>query len=56
MKCQAEAKTGTLLYVNRFPILDMKPEKEFFLGSKYDTYYLYKINKDIRNKENQVVK
>jgi len=51
MKCQAEAKTGTLLYVNRFPIPDMKPEKEFFLGSKYDTYYVYKTHKNILNRK-----
>jgi len=44
IKCLAEAKEGCLLYVNRFSIPNMKPEKEVRLGSKYDTYYVYKIH------------
>lgn len=42
-KCQAEAKKGALIYVNRFPIPNLKLWKKFFLGTKYDTYFIYKI-------------
>ena len=51
IKCQAEAKKGTLLYVNRFLIPNITPEKEFFLGSRYDTYYIYKIHRNGKNKK-----
>jgi len=50
-KCQTEAKKSILLYVNRFPIPDMEPKKECSLGSKYDTYYIYKVNKNLENKK-----
>lgn len=43
IKCQMEAKKGTLLYVNHFPIPHIQPEKKFSLNSEYDTYYIYKI-------------
>ena len=46
VKCQKEAKENALIYVNRFPISDIKPKKEVSLGSKYDTYYVYKIQKN----------
>ena len=42
VKCQKETKKGTLFYVNRFPMKNMKLEKEIYLGSKYDIYYVYK--------------
>ena len=42
LKCQKETRKGTLFYVNRFPMKNMKLEKEISLGSKYDTYYVYK--------------
>ncbi|MBP5534859.1 MAG: hypothetical protein J6Y03_05085 [Alphaproteobacteria bacterium] len=50
-KCQSEAKEGTLLYVNRFPIPDMKAKREVSLGCKYDTYYIYEVQKRHLNKK-----
>ena len=43
-KCQKECKKGTLIYANRFPMPDVKPEQEVSFGSKYLTYYVYKIS------------
>ena len=42
VKCQKEAKKGALFYVNRFFIKNKKAQKEVSLGSKYNTYYVYK--------------
>lgn len=42
IKCQKESPKGTLIYVNRFPMSDVKLYKEVSLGSKYETYYIYK--------------
>ena len=44
-KCQSEAKEGALLYANRFPIPNIKATHKISLGSKYDTYYIYKIHR-----------
>ena len=51
IKCQAEAKEGTLLYANRFSLSNVKLKKEHSLGSKYDTYYTYKICKNNQNEK-----
>ena len=43
IKFQSEAKKGVWIYTNRFLLPGMKAEKEVNLGSKYHTYYTYKI-------------
>ena len=42
-KCRQETKKNALIYVNRFPMNNIKPLKEINLGSKYYTYYVYKF-------------
>ena len=47
IKCQKETKKGTLFYVNRFPMKNVKLKKEISLGSKYDTYYIYENSDNV---------
>ena len=42
-KCLSEVKSGALIYVNRFPMPTLKFSKKVFLGSKYDTYFIYEM-------------
>ncbi|MBP5343535.1 MAG: hypothetical protein J6Y85_00435 [Alphaproteobacteria bacterium] len=42
-KCQKEAKPGALIYVNRFPMPNLKAKQEISFGTKYDTCYVYEI-------------
>jgi len=42
-KCQSETRKGTLIYANRFPMKSIKPERKVSLGSKFYTYYVYKM-------------
>ena len=42
-KCSTEAKKGALIYSNRFPMPRMQEKRKVSLGSKYNTYYVYKI-------------
>ena len=42
-KCLKEAKRGALVYAHRFPMKNIKEVRKVFLGSKYDTYYIYKF-------------
>ncbi|MBQ4472334.1 MAG: methyltransferase domain-containing protein [Alphaproteobacteria bacterium] len=42
-KLLKEAKCGALVYANRFQMKNVKATRKVFLGSKYDTYYVYKM-------------
>ena len=41
-KIKREMKSGSVVIANRFPMKDVKADKEVSLGSKYYTYYVYK--------------
>lgn len=42
-KIKREMKSGSTVIANRFPMKSEIPDKEVSLGSKYYTYYVYKI-------------